>query len=490
MRAGPSDGNPSRMRPFGRLATLAVIVASTASALFTAPASAAAPAPLAWGACPDGGGSVGIECSTVEVPVDWSRPGGRKLTLTVGRLRSDGERPAKGSVLVNFGGPIGNSVELMRMFGGAFAQLRHSMHIVTWDIRGGPGLPGYSTRLPCTWRSLPVPTFPKSQREFDALAAKNRAFASGCRDKDPELFDRMDSATNARDADAIRAALGERQVNFYGSSYGGFFAQAYARLFPHRVRTMVLDGTINHSASNWARELAASARDNERVVRRFVAWCDAEPSCALHGRDVARVWRSVVASANDAPMPTSTPGVSYVGEQLQIFGMFMARAGLAEWPALARALAGGERGDASGYVPPPPNLPYPSAPQPGVVECPDLPRPHSYAELRASVRRLNAIAPLTGASGTLLRAVMTCVGWPTPVTNPPRDLPRGLPPLVMAGAWVEYDSALRAIRQVPGSRAIEHDGPGHTLYLPNECARAHLDRYLSDRVLPPRGTRC
>lgn len=490
MRAAAGVGILPGMRPLLRLATLAVALAGTVSALVAPPAYAAANPPLSWGPCPDGGGTVGVECSTLQVPVDWSRPNGRKLTLTMGRLRSDGDRPARGSVLVNFGGPIGISIEAMRMFGSAFANLRHTMDIVTWDIRGGPGLPGYSTRLPCTWRLKRVPPFPKSAREFAALAASNEAFANECRAKDPTLFDHMDSASNARDADAIRAALGERRTNFYGSSYGGFFAQAYARLFPHRVRTMVLDGTLNHSATNWPRELAAAARDNERAVRRFVDWCAAERSCALHGRDVSRVWRSVMKAADQAPIPTSTPGVAYGGDDLRQLALYLARPGVDEWPQLASALAAAERGDASGFVPAPPQQPYPSVPQPAVVECPDLPRPRTYAELDRAVRRLNAAAPHTGATGTLLGAVMACVGWPTPVTNPPRDLPRGLPPLVMSGAWVEYDSGLRTIAQVPGSRGIEHDGPGHTLYLPNECARAHLDRYLSDRILPPRGTQC
>lgn len=476
------------MKPL--LATVAVALAGVASALFTAPAYAADNSALSWGECPDGPGAVGIECATMRVPVEWSRPNGRKLTLTLGRLRSDGDRPAKGSVLVNFGGPIGISIEAMRMFGSSFAHLRHSMHIVTWDIRGGPGLPGYSTSLPCTWRPKRVPPFPKSQEEFDALAAGNGAFANECRAKDPLLFDNMDSANNARDADAIRAALGERQTNFYGSSYGGFFAQAYARLFPHRVRTMVLDGTINHSTRNWPRELAAAARDNERAVRRFIDWCDTSQSCALHGRDVSRVWRAVMKAADKAPIPTSTPGVAYGGDDLRQLAMYQVRTGADEWPNLARALAAAERGDASGFTPEPPQQPYPAVPQPAVVECPDLPRPRNHAELSRIVRRLNAVAPHTGASGTLVRAAMSCVGWPTTVTNPPRDLPHGLPPLVMSGAWIEYDSGLRIIKQVPGSRGIEHDGPGHTLYLPNECARAHLDRYLSDRVLPPRGTQC
>ncbi|XVV07307.1 alpha/beta fold hydrolase [Actinosynnema sp. CA-248983] len=40
----------------------------------------------------------------------------------------------------------------------------------------------------------------------------------------------------ARDFDAVRAALGARQVSWPGLSYGTLLGATHARLFPHRVR--------------------------------------------------------------------------------------------------------------------------------------------------------------------------------------------------------------------------------------------------------------
>ncbi|WP_206061942.1 alpha/beta hydrolase, partial [Nonomuraea basaltis] len=68
--------------------------------------------------------------------------------------------------------------------------------------------------------------------------------------------------------------------------------------------------------------------------------------------------------------------------------------------------------------------------------------------------------------------------------------PKGLPPMLGAGAWGESDAVARVLSQVPGSAVIHHDGPGHTLYGTNACARDHLNRYLTDRTLPPRQTKC
>jgi hypothetical protein len=126
----------------------------------------------------------------------------------------------------------------------------------------------------------------------------------------------------------------------------------------------------------------------------------------------------------------------------------------------------------------------------GVTECVDWPRPAARAELRPLISRLHKAAPDMGITGTPVAATLGCVGWPAPVTDPPAPLPKGLPPLLGAGAWVESDAIQRVLDQVPGSAEIVHDGPGHTLYYANACARDHIDHYLTDRVLPPTKTTC
>ncbi|MDX3111304.1 alpha/beta hydrolase, partial [Nonomuraea angiospora] len=68
--------------------------------------------------------------------------------------------------------------------------------------------------------------------------------------------------------------------------------------------------------------------------------------------------------------------------------------------------------------------------------------------------------------------------------------PKGLPPMLGAGAWGESDAVTRVLSQVPGSATIRHDGPGHTLYGTNSCARDHINRYFTDRTMPPTKTEC
>jgi pimeloyl-ACP methyl ester carboxylesterase len=493
------------------LLILAAVLVALIAVAFTlgSPAQGASPTPgaasagspstprLQWGACPDGGGRAGMQCATLTVPVDPDQPGGRTIDLKVGRLRATGTDPV-GSVLVNFGGPGPSGITMLRdHFAGAFTELREWMHLVTWDPRGyGGEFGGRSTALGCDWRSMVrprTPAFPRSQAEFDQLVAANRALAEPCRATDPALFDHMDSASHAHDMEAIRQALGEQRLNYYGASYGGVFGQAYARLFPDRLRTMVLDGTGNHATNDWDAELDAIARDSQATFQRFVDWCAATRSCALHGSDLTARWQHLVARADQTPIPArrAGAGVAYTGRELQTLAVSTAMRGQQGWPGLARAIRAAEHGDASGFRPPGQPSPYPMVGTPGVTECLDFPRFHDHAHLAATVQRLRTVAPDTGASFPLAAHTPTCSGWPAPVTNPPAPLPEGVPPLLGAGTWTDFPGTARAIQQVAGSRSIYHDGPGHVLYASgNTCAIQHVNRYLATTKLPPPGTRC
>ncbi|WP_344883962.1 alpha/beta fold hydrolase [Nonomuraea antimicrobica] len=445
--------------------------------------SAAAPPPssLTWQPCP--GDKIGMACADLQVPADWRKPDGRKITLKVGRLKATGT--SEGAVLVAYGGPGGPGIAMTQSLSGWWSKLRQRMDIVTWDTRGygSDQFQGLSTGLPCTWTRVPIADFPRDMADFGRLSDTNRGYAEACRLKDPELFANMSSADHARDMEAIRTALGDAALNYYGASYAGFYGQAYARLYPGRVRTMVLDGTANHSAADWSGESEAMARTNEESIRRFFTWC-ASNGCA----DVPGLWRKLIARADRTPIPTKTENVAYQAGDLQSFALGMARQGAPVWPKLAEAIRKASKGDASDFVPAR-GARYPDQATP-VTECTDWPRFANLKEMTAALTRLRKIAPNVGAANTLASATLNCIGWPVPVTNPPSALPKGLPPLLGAGAWGESDAVERVLSQVPGSAVIRHNGPGHTLYGSNPCARDHINAYFTAATLPPRKTQC
>ena len=45
--------------------------------------------------------------------------------------------------------------------------------------------------------------------------------------------------------DGIRAAMGDKKLNYFGFSYGTFLGATYSSLFPDNYRAMVLDGPVD-----------------------------------------------------------------------------------------------------------------------------------------------------------------------------------------------------------------------------------------------------
>ena len=68
---------------------------------------------------------------------------------------------------------------------------------------------------------------------------------AACMSAEPALTAAVDTVDTARDMDRIRQALGLSTISFYGLSYGTVLGTVYASLFPHRLRTMVLDGAVD-----------------------------------------------------------------------------------------------------------------------------------------------------------------------------------------------------------------------------------------------------
>src|SRR5450755_948551 len=127
------------------------------------------------------------QCATVEVPEDRSKPEGRKLALSVALLPANTLSP-DGDPLFMFAGGPGQSAEALVPVAIALAGVRRTRDIVLIDPRGA----GKSSPLKCA-----------------ALAPR-----------DPF----------------------EERIDRWGGSYGTRVAQEFARRYPARVRSMVLDG--------------------------------------------------------------------------------------------------------------------------------------------------------------------------------------------------------------------------------------------------------
>jgi pimeloyl-ACP methyl ester carboxylesterase len=296
----------------------------------------------------------------------------------------------------------------------------------------------------------------------------------------------------ARDVDALRAALGERQISLYSRSYGTLAAQLYAELFPHRVRAVVLDSVFDHTQRT--RQLVeSSVRAAEDAFTAFADWCAASATCALHGQDVGAVFDELYRRAGRGELPdprNPTRKITPFELSTTTTHAFYEP----EWSTLSVRLAtlAGQRAPqpAKSAAEAPALAPFPLA-----VFCAD----HRLAfqseqDWQNLWDRLSQIAPHL-RTHLAWQVVTLCAGWPLPPTNPQRP-PRihTTPPVLILNsrhdpatsiAW-----AIAVHRMINGSVLVTYQGSGHGAYLRTECTRTATEHYLIDLTLPNPGTHC
>ncbi|MFI5896188.1 alpha/beta hydrolase [Actinoplanes sp. NPDC051513] len=374
------------------------------------------------------------------------------------------------------------------------ATLRARFDIVALDPRGmGGGVQVHCGLNPI----LPETTlFPRTEQQFNQLRRHNRDVGLSCLQGTGALLGHMDTITVARDHDALRQALGVKQVSWLGISYGTQVAANYAEMFSRQTRAMVLDAALEHNQAEGV-QVADEIVSEENSFNRFTRWCDTAPSCVLRGQDVAKVFDHLVADADRRPTPVARALRAVTGEDIRMgtVGMLTFKEPSIygpelSWAALSRAIAAALAGNADRFA----VAPDASAPQEalfGVLgnACGDyVPQVGSWAEMQQRLQLGRQLAPhLQGASETW--RVNFCIGWPVPPANPPRTLAvHGVPTLMVHAVHDSSDPygwAHSLNAQIDGSDLLTRTGDGHTSYYTSPCARAAMDRYLVHPQAPP-----
>jgi pimeloyl-ACP methyl ester carboxylesterase len=469
---------------------VAALVGSTA--LLTVQASAGPPEPtrrppartVSWAPCP---GSTVVQCGTLRVPVDWSRPGGQQIDLAVARRPADDPSRRIGILFYNPGGPgdgpIDDLVDADRMFSDT---LRQRFDLVGIDPRAVAGSAHVTCKVPIL---TPGDTlYPRTRAQFRQLRRHNRQVGLDCLRRTGPLLGHVDTMSVARDHDALRAALGEVQVSWLGLSYGTTLAANYADLFPGRTRVMVLDAALEHSQPEVS-QVADEAMAAEDSFNRFVTWCRTAAACALRGRDVGTLFDRLVARADRHPIPVPGALRPVTGEdvraqtigklrikELSVFGPNLT------WAALSQAIKAAMHGDAAAFALPPADQEQEFLSSLFAIGCMEyVPQVRTYADMKQRIRMGQELAPhLQGASETW--QANRCIGWPVPAANPPRTLHvSGVPTLVVHASHdpsVAYKWAHSLAAQIEGSDLLTRIGDGHTSMHTSACARAAIDRYL------------
>ncbi len=286
----------------------------TARAVASAPAAAwagasdqvNAPVPtLNWTKCYAGQPYL---CATAKAPLDYDDPTGPSILLDLVKVAATDQKHKLGTIFVNPGGPGGSASG----FAPDAATYLGKAVTARYDVVGvDPRGVGVHTPMVCT-TDQPVPEpfthpFPVTSREAGAAWRPAQWFRAACSSDPGRIVGHMSTADTVRDMDLIRQAVGDRQLNYYGISYGTFLGTSYAAMFPSRVGHLVVDSVLD--PIQWStgtdrppvRPFSTrvnSARGAYEALTTALVECDrvGRAQCALAGNAPAK-WAKLVAKA-------------------------------------------------------------------------------------------------------------------------------------------------------------------------------------------------
>jgi pimeloyl-ACP methyl ester carboxylesterase len=188
----------------------------------------------------------GAQCGFVIVPLDYDRPDGAKIKVAVSRkVHSSPAADYQGVMLVNPGGPGGSGL-IYAILGPSIPNgVGNDYDWIGFDPRGvGESVPALSCDGNVAGYNRPyyVPVTPKLEKTW---LNRSKDYAQKCAQAGGPLLDHLKTTDNVADMESIRKALGQKQINYYGFSYGTYLGQVYATLHPDKVRRFVFDGVVD-----------------------------------------------------------------------------------------------------------------------------------------------------------------------------------------------------------------------------------------------------
>ncbi|MFV0132778.1 alpha/beta hydrolase [Streptomyces sp. HMX87] len=481
------------------LCAAAVVLAGTCAAV---PAGASAPrtaapspaavaaAKLAWKKCGTADYPT-LQCASLTVPLDHDRPRGEKITLALSRVPHTADR-YQGPLLVNPGGPGGSGLRLAGFVASSLPEdVAAQYDVIGFDPRGvGASEPALDCR-PGHFAAVRPDSLPTSPAVERANLARAKSFADACAEKYARVLPHIDTVSAAHDLDAIRRALGAPRLSYFGYSYGTYLGAVYAKLYPERVRRLVLDSVVDPAEVWYETNLRQDLAFNDRH-RAFLAWVAEHDAAYGLGTDPERAeaaWYRMRAALAKRPADgkvgaaeledTFLPGGYYNGYWPYLAEAFAAYVNDDDADPLIEAYENFGAADASGdngYSV------YTS------VECRDAGWPRDWEDWREDNWEVHEKAPFLTWNNAWYNA--PCAFWPVPSRRPVDVRNRELPPALLFQATHDaatpYEGGVTVHRLLRGSRLVVEDGGGnHGITLSgNACLDRHLGAYLADGTLP------
>ncbi|MXM64053.1 alpha/beta fold hydrolase [Streptomyces sp. HUCO-GS316] len=436
-----------------------------------------------------------LQCASLKVPLDHANPQGRKITLALSRVPHTAEK-YQGPLLVNPGGPGGSGLTLAGFVASSLPKAVAAQYdVIGFDPRGvGASQPALDCK-PGYFDPVRPDSVPSTRAIENANLTRAKSFADACGKKYASVLPYINTVSAVRDMDAIRRAVGAKKINYFGYSYGTYLGAVYAKLYPERVRRMVLDSIVDPTGvwydDNLSQDYAFN--DRHRALMAWIAKYDATYKLGTDPAEIEAKWYAMRAALAKNPAggkvgaseleDTFIPGGYYNGYWPYLAEAFAAYVNDKNADPLVEAYENFAAIDPSGdngysiYT---------------SVQCRDAAWPRDWKQWRKDNWRVYAKAPFMAWNNAWYNA--PCAFWPTESLKPRSVVNGKLPPVLLfqatddaATPYVGGATVHRLLAR--SSLVVEQGGGNHGITLSgNACLDKYLSAYLTDGTVP-RGLR-
>lgn len=241
-----------------------------------------------------------VICGRVDVPENHDNPGGPRLRLGFAVLKAHTQSPAPDPLIYLHGGPGGGAVrDLAGIVVPIFEGHRARRDVVTFDQRAA-GISSDMVTCFSTFETSLVDLFRKdrldSAKITEIFGKCTSELKTGGRD-----LSAYNTVQNARDVRAVMQALGYRDYNIYGISYGTKLALEVMRSAPEGVRSVVIDSVFPPNA----RAYDTNILPVQEGVQQVIDQCAADTACAAAYPDLEATIQRVAVKLEKNPIPAA-----------------------------------------------------------------------------------------------------------------------------------------------------------------------------------------
>jgi len=275
-------------------------------------------------------GKVPAYCGSLDRPLDPTGAIPGRLSIYFEYYPHSGPGESAGTLVATEGGPgypaTGSRGEYLALF----QPLRRQRDVLIMDNRGT----GKSGAIDC--------------HALQTAEKWTVELVAGCGDSLGDRASLYSTAYAADDLAAVLEALGIRQIDLYGDSYGTYFEQVFAVRHPQALRSIVLDGAYPLNGPDYASypSYGPAMRDKFNIACRRSEACAHLPGDSMaHIEPALRELRlhpfAADATDSDGELRHFTADASQLA--IVMFGSAPALATVREVDAAARAFTGGDR---------------------------------------------------------------------------------------------------------------------------------------------------